>query len=88
MAKPLTVKKVRAVLNAIKPAIGERSHAFADALLAHWGTVADLVQKVVHESEVVARPVSRDDARRVVPYSYLVIAELHRLASDGSGRGF
>jgi len=57
--------------------------AFYDAVLAYWGTVSDLVQRLEHGAGKEGEPTDWDDARLVVTQTAMVMTELMR----ASGRG-
>lgn len=81
MPKEKTANLVYAVLAHLRQARGQRDTDFNLALYEFWQRLIGIDQKVVHGSDVAERPLTWEDGRRVVMYSYLVIGELHLLAS-------
>jgi hypothetical protein len=73
-----TVTRVRAVLNARRKDLGEARFAVLDALLAYWGTVADLSQRLEHGGQKEGTPVGAEDARQLVHLAGQVMFELSR----------
>ncbi len=71
------------MLDARKQELGDKTHAFLDALLPYWGTVSDLAQRQTHAARKENEPVTPEDARRVVFYSMLVMYELDRSIRPG-----
>lgn len=68
------IDRIRAVLRA-KNIDGTRG-AFADALLAYWGTVVDLVQRQEHGATKIGKSLRPSDARRVVFQTAMVMYEV------------
>jgi hypothetical protein len=58
---------------------GSRTRAFAEALLAYWGTVSDLIVRQEHGARKEGEPLSWEDARRCVFQTALVMFEIDRL---------
>jgi hypothetical protein len=52
--------------------------SFAEALLAYFGTVSDLVQRQEHGAQREGAPLRWEDARRVVFQTAMVMLELDR----------
>lgn len=72
-----TVSKLRVLLGAVGP----DSHAVSahhDALISYWGTVSDLDQRQAHEARRERERLTREDARRAVLYTLLVMMEVDR----------
>jgi hypothetical protein len=81
--KEKTGDLVSKVIRHLQQTRGETDTSFADALYGFWRRLIDLDQKVVHDSTTPDRPLNWEHARRVLLYSYLVIGELHLLATGG-----
>ena len=75
-----TVQRLKAVVRQLRGRVGDTTSQLLGALVEYWGAVSDLVNKVEHRSQREDRPLTWDDARRAVLYSYLVMAELARVA--------
>jgi hypothetical protein len=73
-----TVARVRSVIGAYRESLGTRRSALLDALLAYWGTVNDLAQRLEHAGQREGRPLSRDEARQLVYLTAQVIFEMDR----------
>lgn len=71
-----TVSRVRSLLGE-RMAAGARK-ALADALIAYWGTVADLTQRQEHGAQRERAPLTWEDSRRVVTQTLMVMYELDR----------
>lgn len=71
-----TVQRLKAVVRQVRGRVGDTTSQLLEALVEYWGAVSDLVNKVEHRSQREDRPLTWDDARRAVLYSYLVMAEL------------
>lgn len=72
-----TVSKLRALLGAVGP----DSHAVSahhHALVSYWGTVSDLDQRQAHEASRERDRLAREDARRAILYTLLVMVEVDR----------
>lgn len=76
-----TVARIRAGVDALRPGLSERYAAFLDALLAYWGTVSDLVQRLEHGAGKEEEPIDWEDARLVVTQTVIVMSELVRAPS-------
>lgn len=74
--KTKTVARLRAVLAPRRMTLGSKEFPFLDALLAYWGTVADLVQRQEHGALREAESLTWPDARRVVFQTILVMFEI------------
>lgn len=81
LAKEKTGDLVSKVVRHLQEERGEKDTAFDDALYQFWRRLIDLNQKVVHDVTTPDRPLSWEDGRRVLLYSYLLIGELHLLAT-------
>lgn len=75
-----TVQRLKAVVRQLRGRVGDTTSQLLDTLIEYWRAVSDLVNKVEHRSQREDRPLTWDDARRAVLYSYLVMAELARVA--------
>ncbi|HMJ33167.1 MAG TPA: hypothetical protein VK501_04545 [Baekduia sp.] len=73
-----TVARVRAVINARRDDLGEARSEVLDALLAYWGTVSDLTQRLEHGAQKEGEPVNSEDARQLVYLTAQVMFELSR----------
>lgn len=73
-----TVDRVRAVLDARRADLGDTRAAVLDALLAYWGTVADLSQRLEHGAQKEGEAVTAEDARQLVHLTGQVMYELSR----------
>ena len=71
-----TVDRLRSVIAAHRPERGDTASAFDDALVSYWGTMSDLAQKQEHGSQREGRPLTWDDARRVVFHLMVVMYEI------------
>lgn len=83
-AKQDTVARVRAVLDALRPVLGQRKHAFLQALVEYWRTLNGVVQRQTHASERVrtAPQLTATDARRVVFHTAIVMHEIAQTAEE------
>jgi len=59
-----TVARIRAVITARRPALGEKRVQFLDALLAFWGAVADLSQRQEHGGQKAGQQLTFQDGFR------------------------
>lgn len=73
-----TVERVRSVLTLAREKLGEVERAFLDALLAYWGTVADLSQRQEHGTLKEGKSLEWEDARRLVFQTAVVMFEIDR----------
>lgn len=73
-----TVDRVRAVLNAHKADLNDARVAALDALLAYWGTVVDLSQRLEHGAQKEGEAVTREDGRQLVHLAGQVMYEFSR----------
>jgi hypothetical protein len=74
-----TVARIRAVLDT--KALGEAHGAMLKALLAHWGTVSDLVQRQEHGAQKEGETLTWEDTRRVVAQTAVVMFEIARVVA-------
>jgi hypothetical protein len=87
LAPSYTKIRVRAVLDGMTELLGDSVSDFARALLSYWSSVSDLAQRQEHALGREGRPLGRDDARRLVFQTMLVMAELDRTLDEAGGRG-
>ena len=73
-----TVARLQLVISVNANKFGERASAFLEALVAYWGTVADLTQRQEHGGQKDGQPLILEDARRVVFQTLLVMYEIDR----------
>jgi hypothetical protein len=79
-----TVARMKVILT--KLSIGAARTAFLEAQLAYWGAVSDLVQRQEHGAAKEGEGLDREDGRRVVLHTLLVMYEWHRSADKASSR--
>lgn len=72
--KAKTVSRIKAVLGMLR--LSDKVSAFLDALIAYWGTVADLVQRQEHGGLKEGEPLRWLDARRIVFQVAVVMMEI------------
>jgi hypothetical protein len=72
-----TVARLRTVLRAA-PSVGETERLFVEALIAYWGALSDLVQRQEHAGQKEGRPVTWEDARRLVFNAMVLMVEVDR----------
>ncbi len=72
---------VSRVIRHLQSTRGDTDTNFDDALFQFWRQLLEVIQKLVHDSTTPERPLTWEDGRRAVLYSYLVIGELHLLAT-------
>jgi hypothetical protein len=72
------IDRLRAVIKATQPH-SEKVAKHLDALLAYWGTTLDLAHRQEHGAEREGDPLGREDARRVVFHTMIVMYEWDRL---------
>ena len=77
-----TVARMRAVLEALKPPLGDARFAFVEALLAYWGATMDLIQRQEHGAQKEGEPLSWIDSRRVVFNTAMLMLEIDNLISE------
>jgi hypothetical protein len=73
-----TVTKLRALLDAAG-SDSETVSAHHGALVNYWGTVSDLDQRQAHEAKREKEKLTREDARRAILYTLLVMVEVDRV---------
>jgi hypothetical protein len=73
-----TVDRVRAALAAHKADLSDARAAVLDALLAYWGTVVDLSQRLEHGAQKEGDVVTAEDGRQLVYLTGQVMYELSR----------
>lgn len=66
-----TVQRLKAVVRRFQGRVGDTTSQLLESLINYWGAVSDLVNKVEHRSQREDRPLTWDDSRRAVLYSYL-----------------
>jgi hypothetical protein len=76
--KSKTVARLQVIISANANKFGEKGVAFLKALVAYWGTVADLTQRQEHGGQKDGQPLILEDARRVVFQTLLVMYEVDR----------
>jgi hypothetical protein len=76
--KSHTVARLRSVIDAQSAQLGDKLKAFADALVAYWGTAVDLVQRQEHGAAKENEPLAWEDGRRVVFQTAIVMFEIDR----------
>ena len=69
---------MRAVVNHRSAQLGSTERPFIDALIAYWGTVSDLASRQEHGAQREGEPLTREDARRIVFQTAVVMFETHR----------
>ncbi|MFQ4136228.1 hypothetical protein PGN35_007890 [Nodosilinea sp. PGN35] len=80
--KARTVSRIRSVMELRKQDLGERKHAFLDALLPYWGTVSDLVQRQEHGAQKEGKHLTWEDGRRVVFHTMVVMFEIDNMLNQ------
>jgi len=73
-----TKNRIRHVLGSLGERVGESEVALLDALQDYWSALNAAVQRQEHGSEIPERPLSWDDARRVVFHTTLAVLEIDR----------
>lgn len=74
--KQHTVARIKQLLSVKKAVLGETVSAWLDAMLAYWGTVADLSQRQEHAAQKDGEELKWDDARRLVFQSISLMYEM------------
>jgi hypothetical protein len=82
--KARTVARLRAVLSAVRIAMGDTTSAVLDALIVYWGAVSDLVQRQEHGAQKDGASLIWHDSRRVVFQVAMVMFELDAAVRSGS----
>ncbi|CAN5272276.1 hypothetical protein BH23GEM4_BH23GEM4_08860 [soil metagenome] len=80
-SKANTVARVKAVLAWREDQLGSTEKPWLDALLVYWGTVIDLVQRQEHGAQRDGVALAREDGRRVVFQTAIVMFEIDRSLS-------
>lgn len=71
------VSKLRTLLAAVGPA-SQTVSGHHEALVSYWGTVSDLDQRQAHQASREKEKLTREDARRAILYTLLVMVEVDR----------
>jgi hypothetical protein len=71
-----TKNRVRAALDQLGAELGGRERNLLTALLDYWSAVNGVVQRQEHGSQAAERPLTWDDARRVVFHTAVVMLEI------------
>jgi hypothetical protein len=79
--KTKTAARITKIFDLYSTKFGDKENAYFEALLAYWGTVADLTQRQEHGGQKEGRPLVWEDARRVVFQTLLVMFEIDRALS-------
>jgi len=75
-----TIVRIKAVIEHLRPQLGEKTSDFLEALIAYWETVNGLVQRLEHAvSYEGSSSLTLDDSRRVVFQTALVFYELDQV---------
>jgi hypothetical protein len=76
--KSKTVARLKEIVNFRSQELGETKKDFLEALIAYWGTVNDLIQRLEHGGQKEGQPLTWEDARLVVFQTLIVIVEIYR----------
>jgi hypothetical protein len=76
-----TKNRLRAVVEARRPALGEKAHDLLTAMVDYWGALVELHQRQTHGAQREGQPLTWEDGRRVVFQTLLVMYELDRALS-------
>lgn len=76
--KAKTKARLKAVINFKSKELGNTEKHFLEALIAYWQTVNDLIQRQEHGGQKEGRPLTWEDARRVVFQTLIVMYEIDR----------
>lgn len=79
--KTKTIDRIRAVLKYHENKLSGTVKLFLGALLAYWGTLSDLIQRQEHGASKEGEPIIREDAKRVVLHTAVVMWEFDRSLS-------
>lgn len=71
-----TVARIRAVLDQHQSSIGQTNRSSLDAMLAHWGTANDLVQRQEHGAQREGEALVWEDGRAVVFRAAYIMFEI------------
>lgn len=74
--KQHTVARIRQLLDAKKAILGDTVAAWLGAMLAYWGTVADLSQRQEHAAQKDGETLKWDDARRLAFQTFSLMYEM------------
>lgn len=74
-----TVSRLRAVLNQAKLVASAGIIEMLDALVVYWGTTSDLAQRQGHGGQKEGAVLTREDSRRLVFHSAIVMIEFDRV---------
>ncbi len=78
VAKAHDVARLRAVIKQRAGTLPDTLTPFLEALVVYWGTLSDLVQRQEHAGQKEGRPVTWEDARRIVFHTAIVFLELDK----------
>ncbi|MCH8994548.1 MAG: hypothetical protein IH959_06205 [Chloroflexi bacterium] len=76
-----TVARVKSVLMQLAPKLGTTEEPFLEAVVAYWGTVADLIERQEHGAQKEGEALTWEDARRIVFHTAIVMFEVDRSLS-------
>lgn len=82
-----TVARLRAVLGMHSDRMGETEKAFAEALVAYWGAVNDLIQRQEHGGQMEGEGLTWEDGRRLVFQTANVMFEIDRTVTRAGNKG-
>ncbi|MEA2067079.1 MAG: hypothetical protein U9O65_08330 [Thermotogota bacterium] len=77
--KSKTIARLKAVIDSKVKGLSDTKKAFFNALIAHWGTVNDLIQRQEHNSQKEGQLLIWEDARAVVFQTLIVMFEIDRI---------
>lgn len=63
------------------PKLGTTEEPFLEAVVAYWGTVADLIERQEHGAQKEGEALTWEDARRIVFHTAIVMFEVDRSLS-------
>ncbi|MEX2238481.1 MAG: hypothetical protein WEB00_13210 [Dehalococcoidia bacterium] len=87
--KALHIKRLKAALEEVRPALGKTKPKFLDALVDYWAALNDLVQRQEKGAVKEGESLEAEDSRRVVFHSAVLMFELDRtLNSEAAQRGW
>ena len=78
-----TVSRLRSIISLHKSKVSESKIAFADALIAYWGTLSDLIQRQEHGALKEGEDLIWEDARRIVFQTANLLFEIDRILRIG-----
>ena len=73
-----TVNRLRALVKQYSDRLGTKQTTFFDSLIKYWRSVSDLANLQTHAHQKKGSPLEREDARRVVFQTALVMYEFDR----------